>query len=75
MAGVQIFPLEVAEPTKPIREFVVSETDATAHLLRYTVFDPLTENLYYPSAEHDRFKFWMNDRIRRHRTLAHLPFT
>ena len=67
MAFVKLFPLGFADPTKPDRQFAVSETDATAHLLCFAELDPLNGNLYYPFAEHDRFKFRINDRIRRHR--------
>ena len=46
MAFVKLFPLGFADLTKPDRQFAVSETDATAHLLRFAELHPLTENLY-----------------------------
>ena len=70
MAFVKLFPLGFGDPTKPDRLYAVSETDVMAHLLRFAEKDPLDGKLYYPFAEHYRFKFWMNDRIRRHRTLS-----
>ena len=70
MAFVKSFTLGFADPTKPDRQFAVSETDATAHHLRFAELDPLTRNLYYPFAEYGRFKFWMDDRIRRQWTLS-----
>ena len=70
MAFVKLFPLGFADPTKPDQLFAVSGADAIAQLLRFAELDPLNGNLYYPFAEYDRFKFWMNDRIRRHRTLS-----
>ena len=48
MAFVKLFPLGFADPTKASRQFAVSETDASAHFLRFAELDPLTENLYYP---------------------------
>ena len=46
MAFVKLFPLGFAYPTKPDRQYAASETDATAHLLRFAKLDPLTVNLY-----------------------------
>ena len=66
IAFVKLFTLLFADPIKPDRQFAVSDTDAAAYFLRFAESDLLTGNLHYPFAEHNRFKFWMNDRIRRH---------
>jgi hypothetical protein len=79
LAFVKLFPLGKADPTNKDRRLDVKENDATIHLLRYAEYDPLTYGadedpsngtLYYPFAEHERFQYWMNDRIRRHRSLS-----
>ena len=43
MAFVKLLSLGFADPTKPDRQFDVSETDATAHLLCFAEQDPLNE--------------------------------
>ena len=43
MAFVKLFALGFADPTKPDRQFAVSETDATAHLLRFAELEHLLE--------------------------------
>lgn len=70
LAFPTLFPLGFADPTKIDRLLAVSEQDATAHLLRYAEPDPCEPGtMWYPFAEHARFKFWMLDRIRRHRII------
>jgi hypothetical protein len=78
LAFVKLFPLGQADPTSKCRKITVSERLASAHLLRYAESDPsVAPNeeypngvMYYPFAEHERFSFWMVDRIRRHRALS-----
>ena len=77
MAFIKLFPLGQADPTKKGRRVEVKMLAASSHLLRFAERDPsipITENnpngtLYYPFAEHQRFTFWIVDRIRRHRAL------
>lgn len=47
----------------------VREHDATTHLIKFAAINPISGHLFYPFAAHNRFIFWMNDRIRRHRTM------
>lgn len=79
MAGLafpKLFPVGQADPTAS-RMKKIPELKAAAHLLRYAELDPLVSpseanpngQLYYPFSEHERFSFWMLDRIRRHRSL------
>ena len=78
LAFVKLFPLGQADPTSKYRLIAISELLASAHLLRYAEVDPSfapTEEypngvMYYPFAEHERFSFWMVDRIHRHRALS-----
>jgi hypothetical protein len=70
MCFLKLFPLGEADPTNKVRLMEVSEQEATAHLLRYAELDPISGEMYYPFAEHERFMFWMNDRIRRCRSLS-----
>jgi zinc transport system substrate-binding protein len=37
--------------------------------MKYATLSASTNKFYYPFAQHQRFKFWFYDRIRRHRTL------
>lgn len=56
----------------------LTNNHAAAHLLKYAERDPRIPisdekpngQMYYPFAEHERFSFWMVDRIRRHRCLS-----
>lgn len=77
LAFPKLFPLGQADPTAT-RLLKVTESHAAAHLLKYAELDPAepvsqlhpSGQLYYPFAEHERFMFWMADRIRRHRALS-----
>jgi hypothetical protein len=60
------------DPTKKARLYQLSESEMMVHLIKYSekcTKDP-TKTIY-PFVKHHRFVFWMNDRIRRHRTLSH----
>jgi hypothetical protein len=65
----KLFPLGKGDPTKKARMIKVSETDGFKHLLKYATINSQTKELYYPFAQHPRFKFWAYDRLRRHRAL------
>lgn len=76
MAFPKLLPLEQADPTASrIQE--IPELKPAVYLLRYAKLDPLTSQcethpngkFYYSLSEHDKFWFWMFDRIRRHRSL------
>ena len=78
LAFIKLFPLGQADPTRQGRLIPVTEVLASSHLLKFAEIDPLSKptldkpsgSLYYPFAEHERFSFWMVDRIRRHRALS-----
>ena len=69
LASPTLFPLVQADPTTKVRIHAVTEQKAAGHLLKVLSVKPNGE-LYYPFARHARFKFWINDRIRRHRVLG-----
>ncbi len=64
----KLFPNGKGDPTNKIRVKDVSETLAINHLMKVVVKNS-QGNDYYPIASHPRFKFWMYDRLRRHRSL------
>jgi hypothetical protein len=65
----KLFPLGHADPTRKDELQQLSEAEATSHLLRLVEVHPVNQKIYYPFAMHDRFIFFMQDRIQRHRIL------
>ena len=65
----KLFPNGKGDPTKKDRLQEVSETLAIKHLIKVVTKSANTDQLYYPYAQHPRFKFWFYDRLRRHRSL------
>ncbi|RNA07296.1 ATP-dependent DNA helicase PIF1 [Brachionus plicatilis] len=65
----KLFSFGSGDQTKKSHKEMVSESLAVQHLLKYATVNSKTKFNYYPFAEHPRFKFWMYDRISRHRTL------
>ncbi len=47
----------------------MNELDMVAHLLKVSESHPVTGKVYYPFFSHDRFIFFMHDRILRHHAL------
>ena len=64
-----LFPFGMGDPTKKSRLKEVTEALGFKHLLKYACKNSKQE-LYYPFAEHQRFKFWAHDRRRRHTSLG-----
>jgi hypothetical protein len=65
----KLFLFGQGDPTRKDRICAVKEHEATSHLIKFATIHPRTRKLYYPFAMHERFIFWMNDRIRRHRIM------
>ena len=78
LAFVKLFPLGKADPTRKGCRHDLTELIASNHLMKYAEIDCTKQPdhahpngyFYYPFAEHERFSFWMVDRIRRHRALT-----
>ena len=64
----KLFPIGLGDPTKKSRLKKISETQGFKHLLKYACKNS-KGIMYYPFAEHPRFKFWASDRKRRHSSL------
>jgi hypothetical protein len=64
----KLFPNGRGDPTNKVRRIDVTESLGFKHLLKTAAVNSNGE-FYYPWAQHQRFKFWAYDRLRRHRSL------